>query len=96
MTKAVPNRDDTRKNTGRQSGRKKNDTEKIQFEGERDKEREVAVRHVALLPKEATSVWSWHEEFVTEWSESLISKKGRKSGKLTTETRDKRFLTLQK
>ena len=40
-------------------------------------------------PKKATSVWSWHEEFIAEWSESLISKKRKKIQKNEKETREK-------
>jgi esterase/lipase superfamily enzyme len=75
---AVKRRGDRRKGIGRQSGRRKGDIEKIKFEGERDKEQQVTVRHEAVPPKKASSVWSWHEEFIAEWSESFISKKTKK------------------
>jgi hypothetical protein len=76
---AVTRRGDKRKGIRRQSGRRKGDIEKIKIEGEKDKEQEVTVRHEAVPPKKASSVWSWHEEFVAEWSESLISKKRKKN-----------------
>ncbi len=76
---AVTRRGDKRKGIRRQSGRRKGDIEKIKIEGEKDKEQEVTVRNEAVPPKKASSVWSWHEEFVAEWSESLISKKRKKN-----------------
>ena len=73
----------------RRGGRRKGDIEKIKFERETDKEQEVTVRHEAVPPKKASSVWSWHEEFIAEWSESLISKKRKKIQKNKKETREK-------
>ncbi len=86
---AVTKRGDGRKGIRRQSGQRKGDIEKVKIEGERDKEQEVTVRHEAVPPKKATSVWSWHEEFIAEWSESLISKKRKKIQKNEKETREK-------
>ena len=86
---AVAKRGERRKGNRRQSGRRKGDIEKIKTEGERDKKQEVTVRHEALPPKKASSVWSWHEEFVAEWSESLISKKRKKIQKDENEVREK-------
>ena len=75
---AIAGKGDRRKGTRRQSGRRKGDIEKIKIEGERDKEQEVTVRHEAVPPKKASSVWSWYEEFLAVWSESFISKRGEK------------------
>ncbi len=86
---AATRRGHRRKGIRRQSGRTKGDIEKIKIEGERDKEQEVTVRHEAVLPKKASSVWSWHEEFVAEWSESLISKKKKKIQKDEKQAREK-------
>ena len=61
----------------------------LKTEVERDKEQEVIVHHEAVPEKKASSVWSWHEEFVAEWSESFISKKGKKIQKDKKETREK-------
>ena len=72
---AVTRRGDRRKSTGRQSGRRKGDIEKITIRGEEGKEQEVAVHHEAVPQKKAGSVWSWYEEFATEWSETFITKK---------------------
>jgi hypothetical protein len=66
---------DRRKGVRRQSGRRKGDTEKITIRGERDKEQEAVVRHEAVPEKKAGSVWSWHEEFAAELSETFITKK---------------------
>ncbi len=88
----VTGRDNRRKGIRRQSGQRKSDIEKIKFGGERDKEEEVTVRHEAVFEKKADSVWSWHEEFeefVAEWCESFISKKGKKNQKKEKETREK-------
>ena len=73
----------------RRGDRRKGDIEEIKIEGERDKEQEVTVRHETVPPKRASSVWSWHEEFTAEWSESLISKKRKKIQKDEKETREK-------
>ncbi len=86
---AVTKRGDRRKGNRRQSGRRKGDIEKITTRGERDKDQEVIVRHEAVPEKKAGSVWNWHEEFVAEWSESFISKKGKKIQKDKKETREK-------
>jgi len=86
---AVTNRGDRRKGIRRQSGLRKGDIEKIKIERERDKEQEVTVRHEAVPPKKVSSVWSWHEEFTAEWSESLISKKRKRIQKDEKETREK-------
>jgi hypothetical protein len=86
---AVTRGSDRRKGIRRQSGPRKGDKGKIKIEGERDKEQGVTVRHEAVPPKKASSVWSWHEEFVAEWSESLISKKRKKIQKDEKEAREK-------
>ncbi len=86
---AVTKRGDKRKGIRRQSGQRKADIEKIKLERERDKEQEVTVHHETVPPKKATSVWSWHEEFIAEWSDSLISKKRKKIQKNEKETREK-------
>ncbi len=86
---AVTKRGDKRKGIRRQSGRRKGDIEKITLEGGKDKELEVTVHREAVPSKKATSVWSWHEEFIAEWSESLISKKRKKIQKNEKETREK-------
>ena len=78
---AIASKGDRRKGIRRQSGRRKGDIEKIKIEGERDKEQDVAVRHEAVPQKKASSVWSWHEEFVTEWSETFLLKQQKKSHK---------------
>ena len=72
---------DRRKGIRRQSGRRKGDIEKIKTEGDRDKDKEqkVTVRHEAVPPKKASSVWSWFEEFTAEWSETFITKKRKKN-----------------
>ena len=72
---AVTKRGDRRKGNRRQSGQKQGDIEKITIQEERDKEQEVIVHHEAVPEKKASSVWSWHEEFTAEWSETFITKK---------------------
>jgi hypothetical protein len=72
---AIRRQGDRRKGTRRQGGRRKGDIGKIIIGGGRDKEQEVTVHHEAVPQEKASSVWSWHEEFVTEWSETFIIKK---------------------
>ena len=86
---AVTKRDQRRKGDRRQSDRKEGNIEKITIQGKRNNEREVVIRHETVPPKKASSVWSWHEEFVAEWSESFIPKKGKKIQKDEKETREK-------
>jgi len=85
---AIASKGDRRKGIRRQSGRRKGDIEKIKIEGERDKKEEVIVRHEAVPPKKAGSVWSWHEEFAAEWSETF-TKKRKKIQKDEKERREK-------
>ncbi len=62
--------------TGRHSGRRKGNIERIiVVERGNNKEQEVTVHHKSVLPKKVSSVWSWHEEFEAEWSEIFIHKK---------------------
>jgi hypothetical protein len=72
---AVKRRGDRRKGIGRQSGRRKGDIEKIIVGGEKDKKQEVTVRHEGAPQQKSSSVWSWYEEFSTEWSETFLLKK---------------------
>jgi hypothetical protein len=59
--------------------KRRSDIQKITIRGERDKEREVVVRHEAAPEKKVSSVWSWYEEFAAELSQTYITKK--KKGK---------------
>ncbi len=52
--------------------------ERIKIEGEMDKEQVITVRREAVLVRKASSVWSWYEEFVAEWSKSFLTKKRKK------------------
>ena len=76
---AVTRQGDRRKGNRRQSGPRKGDIEKIRIEGEGDKEQQVTVRHEAVPPKKATSVWTWYEEFAAAWSESFMTKKRKRN-----------------
>ncbi len=78
---AVTRRGGRRKGIRGQSGRRKGDIEKITIRGEEGKEQEVAVRHEAVPQKKASSVWSWHEEFVAEWSDTFLLKQQKRSHK---------------
>ena len=71
---AIPSKGDRRKGIRRHSSRRKGDIEEIKIREERDKEQEVIVHHEAVPEKKASSVWSWHEEFTVEWSETFITK----------------------
>ncbi len=59
--------------------RRKGDIEKIKIGEERGKGQEIIVRHEAVPPRKASSVWSWHEEFAAEWSETFITKKKKRN-----------------
>ena len=48
----------------------------IEVGGEGDgKAKELIIRHEIISQKKAGSVWSWHQQFVIEWSETLITRK---------------------
>ncbi len=48
----------------------------IKVEGEGDgKAQELIVRHETTPKKRTSSMWSWHEEFRAEWSETFIRRK---------------------
>jgi len=53
---------------------------RIAEEGRKDQE--VIVHHLAARLPKLSSVWSWHEEFVAEWSETSLTKKGKESRKV--------------
>ncbi len=72
------------KSIRRQGGRRKGDIEKVKIGEEGGKDQEVIVRHEAVPPKEASSVWSWHEEFTAAWCETFITEE-KKSRKMTRE-----------
>ncbi len=59
--------------------KRSNKVERIKTEKEGDKKQEIVVLHKTLLQKDEASVWSWLEEFTTEWSETLITKKKRRN-----------------
>ena len=69
---------DRRNDSRRQSSRRKTDVKTIKIEGKEDKDQEVTVRSETAAPKKAGSVWSWHEEFRVEWSETFLTKKRKK------------------
>src|SRR5512139_3094611 len=79
---AVTRQGDRRKGIRRQSGRRKGDIEKIKNGEGGAKEREIIVHHEAVAPQKSKfSVWSWHEEFTAEWSETFITKKKKRNSK---------------
>ncbi len=59
--------------------RRKGNIEKINIVEEGGKEQEVIVRHEAVPARKTSSVWSWHEEFAAEWSETFITKKKKRN-----------------
>jgi hypothetical protein len=77
---AITRQSDRRKGNRRQSTRRKGDIQiiKIKGEGAKAKEQEVTVRHEAVPQAKEKSIWSWHEEFTREWSESFITRKREK------------------
>jgi hypothetical protein len=74
---AITGQSDRRKGIRRQSTRRKGDIKVIRIEG--DKEQAVAVRHEPVPLGKERSIWSWHEEFVIAWSETLITKKEKRN-----------------
>ena len=78
---AIRRQSDRRKGNRRQSTRRKGDVRIIKIKGEGDKEQEVTVRPEAFPKKKGSSVWSGHEEFTREWSETFTTKKRKKSKK---------------
>jgi hypothetical protein len=75
---AITRKSDRRKVNRRQSTRRKGDVRIIKIKGEGDKEQEVTVRHLGVPRKKDSSVWSGHEEFTREWSETFTTKKRKK------------------
>ncbi|MGO8989582.1 MAG: hypothetical protein ACLQGU_10710 [bacterium] len=69
---------DRRKDNRRESSRRKTDTKTIKIEGKEDKGQAVTVRPETALRKKAGSVWTWHDEFAVEWSETFLTKKRKK------------------
>ena len=53
--------------------------ENIKIEEEGDRKQEIVVLHKTLFQKDEMSVWSWLEEFTTEWSETFITKKKKRN-----------------
>ena len=78
---AIERQSDQRRGDRRQSTRRKGDVSIIKIKGEGDKGQEVTVRHLGVAKKKDSSVWSGHEEFTREWSETFIIKKGGKNRK---------------
>jgi hypothetical protein len=81
---AMTRQSDRRRGDRRQSPRRKGDVRIIEIKGEGDKGQEVTVHHPGVPKKKDSSVWSGHEEFTREWSETFIIKKrgrNRKRGK---------------
>ena len=69
---------DRRKGIRKDNSRAKTDTKIIKIKEEGGKEQEVTVPPETALQKKAGSVWSWHEEFAVEWSETFLTKKRKK------------------
>ena len=74
---AITRQSDRRESNRRESNRRKGDTKIIKIEEEGGKEQEMTIRK-AVPKKKAKSVWSGHEEFTREWSETFITKKRKK------------------
>ena len=71
---AMTGQSNQRKASKKQSNRRNDDKRIIKIEGAEDKEQTVTVHHAAAREK-GKSTWSWHEEFVLEWSETLITER---------------------
>jgi hypothetical protein len=72
---------DRRKDTRREGSRRKGDVRTIKIDGKEDKEQEVTVRYETAQETKEKSTWSWHEDFVVEWSETFITKNRKKHPK---------------
>ncbi len=81
---AITSKGDRRKGIERESDQRQGEIEKVKIAQEGGKDQEVIVRHEAVPPKEASSVWSWHEEFTAAWCETFITEE-KKSRKMTRE-----------
>ena len=75
---AITRQSDRRKGDRRQGTRRKCDVRIIEIKGEGDKGQEVTVRHLGVSQEKDSSVWSGHEEFTREWSETFTKKKRKK------------------
>ncbi len=72
---AITGQNDRRKGIRREGSRRKGDIKPIKIEVEGNRGQEVTVRHETVPQTKEKSTWSWHEEFVVEWSETFITKK---------------------
>jgi hypothetical protein len=55
------------------------EAEEIKIKKEGDRKQEIVVLRKTLFQKDEGSVWSWLEEFTTERSETLITKKKKRN-----------------
>ena len=74
---AMTGQNDRRKGNRRQGARRTGEVKVIRIEGER--EQAVAVRHEPVPEGKKRSIWTWHEEFVIAWSETLITKRRKRN-----------------
>jgi hypothetical protein len=72
---AITEQSNQRKDSRRQSNRRNDDKRIIKIEGAEEKEQAVTVRRETVPQEKRKSTWSWHEEFVLEWCETLITEK---------------------
>ena len=68
---AIAGQSNQRKGTRNQSSQRSDEIRKVKIEGGKEKEKTVIVRR-AIVREKGESTWSWHEEFVLEWSKTLI------------------------
>jgi len=71
----ITGQSEQRKNVRRQGNRRHNDTDIMTIGEKKGKDQTTFIAHEAAPQKKTSSVWSWHEEFAIEWSETFITKK---------------------
>ncbi len=59
----------------------KGSKDRIKVEEEESKDQQITIRQQSSTQKKAGSIWSWHEEFAVQWSETFIAAKPKKGPK---------------
>ncbi len=55
--------------------------DRIKVEREAPKELKITIRPQSPGQEKESSIWSWHEEFAMQWSETFITTKVKKNPK---------------
>ncbi len=54
---------------------------KIETEQEQPKERQITIDQQSSTLTKVSSIWSWHQEFAAQWSETFVTKTDKKNPK---------------